>query len=94
MQARYRGRGLEVVAVNLDAKREEADRFLAETPARFTVAFDPKGDTAKRYAIKGMPSSLLIAPDGKIIQLHSGFRDSQRAELEAAIVAALPAKAP
>jgi cytochrome c biogenesis protein CcmG, thiol:disulfide interchange protein DsbE len=33
---------------------------------------------------------VLIGPDGKVIQVHTGFRADQRAALEAAIVAALP----
>jgi thiol-disulfide isomerase/thioredoxin len=91
MQARYGARGLKIVAVNLDAKREDADKFLAEVPARFAVAFDAKGDSAKRYAVKGMPTSVLIGPGGQVLAVHNGFRDNQRAELEAAIQAALPA---
>jgi thiol-disulfide isomerase/thioredoxin len=90
MQARYGARGLKVVAINLDARREDADKFLAEVPARFVVAFDAKGDSARRYAIKGMPTSVLIGPAGQVLAIHNGFRDSQRGELEAAIVAALP----
>ncbi|MEY4754300.1 MAG: hypothetical protein RJA44_1975 [Pseudomonadota bacterium] len=89
MQARYGARGFQVLAVNLDARREEADKFLAQVPARFTVAFDAKGDSARQYEVKGMPSSLLIGADGTILARHAGFRDEQRKELEAAIVAAL-----
>jgi len=33
---------------------------------------------------------VLIAPDGKVIQVHVGFRADQREALEQAIVAALP----
>jgi len=89
MQSRYGGRGLQVVAVNLDARRELADKFLAEVPASFTIAFDAHGDSARRYAIKGMPSSVLIGPDGTIVMRHVGFRDDERKEMESAIVAAL-----
>jgi cytochrome c biogenesis protein CcmG, thiol:disulfide interchange protein DsbE len=89
MQAKYAGRGLEIVAINVDAKPADAQRFLATTPAKFTVAFDATGDTPKRFAIKGMPTSYLIDRNGKIIRVHSGFRDSDRAELEGAIAAAL-----
>ncbi len=91
MQAKYGPQGLQVVGVNLDDKTEDATRFLAQVPARFVTAFDPKGDTARRYQLKGMPSSVLIAPDGKVIQVHVGFRADQREALEQAIVAALPA---
>ena len=89
MQAKYGPRGLQVVAVNVDAKRADADTFLGQVPAKFAVAFDSAGDTPRRYAIKGMPTSLLIGVDGVVLQQHAGFRDDDKAGLEAAIVAAL-----
>jgi cytochrome c biogenesis protein CcmG/thiol:disulfide interchange protein DsbE len=89
MQAKYGPRGLQIVGVNLDAKATDAEKFLADVPAQFTVAYDPKGDTARRYAIKGMPSSVLIGADGKVIKVHAGFREDERRALEDAIVAAL-----
>ncbi len=92
IQARYQEQGLQVIAVNLDAKRDDADKFLAQTPARFTLAFDAKADSAKRFGVKGMPTSVLIGRDGKVLAVHSGFRDEERKELEARISAALAAK--
>ncbi|EEF25627.1 conserved hypothetical protein, partial [Ricinus communis] len=89
MQAKYGARGLQVVGVNLDAKTDDARRFLAETPARFTIAFDPAGATPRAYGIKGMPSSVLIGPDGKVLFEHAGFKEADRAELEQAIQKAL-----
>ena len=91
MQAKYGAKGLQIVGVNLDAKRADADKFLAEVPANFRVAFDAQGDSPKRFQIKGMPSSVLVGPDGKVIQVHTGFRAEERQQLEDAIVAALAA---
>jgi thiol-disulfide isomerase/thioredoxin len=94
MQRKYGARGLQVVAINLDAKRADADQFLAQNPAGMALAFDSKGDSAKRIGVKGMPTSLLIGPDGKVLMVHLGFRAEDRAELEARVVAALGGKAP
>ena len=92
LQSKYRAEGFEIVAVNLDAKRDDADKFLAEVPARFTVAFDAKGESAKRFDVKGMPSSYLIGRDGKVVALHKGFKDEDRKALDAGIALALAAK--
>ena len=89
MQAKYGPRGLRVVAVNLDRQRAAADSFLRQAPARFTLAFDAAGELPKLYAVKAMPTSVLIGADGRVIQQHAGFRDDDRPALEAAIVAAL-----
>jgi thiol-disulfide isomerase/thioredoxin len=89
MQAKYGAKGLQVVGVNLDAKRADADKFLAEVPATFSIAFDAQGDTPKRYAVKGMPTSVLIGADGTVLKVHTGFRDEERKALEEAIQSAL-----
>lgn len=89
MQAKYGGRGFQVLAINVDRERRAADGFLADVPARFTVAFDAAGETPRRYGVKGMPTSVLVGADGLVIRQHEGFKDDDRAPLEAAIVAAL-----
>jgi len=89
MQSKYGARGLQVVGVNVDRQRADAEAFLARTPARFALAFDASGETPKRYAVKAMPTSLLLAPDGRVLLRHEGFKDDDRAGLEAAISAAL-----
>jgi cytochrome c biogenesis protein CcmG, thiol:disulfide interchange protein DsbE len=89
LQARYRARGFEILAVNLDAKRSDADKFLNEVPAQFTVAFDAKGDSARRFDVKGMPSSYLIGRDGKVFAAHKGFKEEDRQDLESRIAQAL-----
>ncbi|WP_341886891.1 TlpA disulfide reductase family protein [Variovorax sp. YR752] len=92
MQARYGERGLRVVAVNLDSKRADAERFLAQVPAQFAIAYDPAQESPQRFGVKAMPSALLIGADGRVLRMHSGFQDEQRAELEAAITQALAAR--
>ena len=89
LQSKYGAKGFEIVAVNLDAKRGDADKFLAEVPARFNIAFDSKGETAKRFEVKGMPSSYLIGRDGKVIAEHKGFKEEERTQLDARIAQAL-----
>lgn len=89
MQAKYGDKGLKIIAVNLDQKVEDAEAFLKGTPASFTVAFDAKGESPRKFGVKGMPSSYLIGPDGNVVQVHSGFRHEDGAELETMIQAAL-----
>lgn len=90
--ARHRGRGFEIVAVNVDVRRADAERFLAATPAQFTVAFDPRGETPQRWQVKGMPTSVLVGRDGRVLWVHRGFRAGDGAALDERIAAALAAK--
>jgi peroxiredoxin len=91
MQAKYGPRGMQIVGVTVDRKREDAEKFLASTPARFTVAYDTSGKVAEAYKPKGMPTSFLIGADGVVRAVHVGFRDSDREALEREIAAALTA---
>jgi cytochrome c biogenesis protein CcmG, thiol:disulfide interchange protein DsbE len=77
------------VGINVDAKQADAISFLEQTPAKFDVAFDAKGASPRSYGIKGMPSSVLIGADGKVLAVHTGFKDEERAALEDAIKTAL-----
>jgi cytochrome c biogenesis protein CcmG/thiol:disulfide interchange protein DsbE len=89
LQAKLGSKGLKVVAVNVDAKRADADKFLTHTPAEFTIAYDPLGESAKKLAIKTMPTSMLVSPEGQVLFVHSGFRAEETAQLEAKIAAAM-----
>lgn len=82
LQARYKPSELTVLTINLDKHRRDADRFLQQNPATFAVAFDPAGESAKRFALKTMPSSFLIGPDGQVLWTHRGFTLDQRPELD------------
>jgi thiol-disulfide isomerase/thioredoxin len=73
IEAEYKAQGFSVISVNLDANKALATKFLEETPASFTVIYDPKGKIAKHFKIQGMPSSMLIGRDGKIKSRHTGF---------------------
>ena len=89
MLSKYQAQGLEIVAVNLDTSRADADTFLEKNPAAFSVVFDPTATLPPQYGVKGMPTSYLIDASGEIILQHSGFNASHRESLEASIQQAL-----
>jgi cytochrome c biogenesis protein CcmG, thiol:disulfide interchange protein DsbE len=82
LQQRYGGRGVAVVAINVDAKREDADRFLRQYPATFAVVFDAAGGTPRAYDVKAMPSSYIVDREGRIAEIEHGFLDDRRVALE------------
>jgi len=73
MQKTYQQQGFIVISVNLDADHGLAEKFLTNHPANFRVVYDPKGKTARKYKVKGMPTSYLIGRDGQIKKAHTGF---------------------
>jgi len=89
MQSKYGSKGLQIIGVNVDQKREDADKFLSQVPAKFAIAFDAKGATPKAYDVKGMPSALLIDAAGNVQYIHAGFKEEETASVEAHIKQAL-----
>jgi cytochrome c biogenesis protein CcmG, thiol:disulfide interchange protein DsbE len=83
MKNAYEGQGLEIVAVNLDRDRAEADKFLKQFHPTFNVRFDPQGKLAESYKVQGMPSSVLIDRHGVTRFTQVGFRPVDGAIFEA-----------
>lgn len=89
LQRKYADQGLVVVGVNLDAKPDDAQAFLQRTPAEFRLAFDPQGESPRRFGVKGMPTSFIIHRNGQVAHKHTGFTDKTAREAEEHIVALL-----
>jgi thiol-disulfide isomerase/thioredoxin len=90
MQRRYGERGFTVVAVNVDKKRTDADRFLAQMQTGFPIVFDASGATPAAWKVSGMPASYLVDPSGRVVLAEAGFRDERKDAIEARIRALLP----
>jgi thiol-disulfide isomerase/thioredoxin len=89
LQRQYGKEGLVIVAINLDQVRADAENFLKQYPAEFIVRFDPQGQLAQQFKVRGMPTSALLARDGRVLWTHEGFRSKDPAALEQSIRAAL-----
>ncbi len=89
MQEKYASQGLQIIAVNLDSDKAEADKFLRETPARFPLKFDPAGDLARQFDVQAMPSSYLLDASGNVLQTHFGFKLADTALYETQIKSAM-----
>jgi thiol-disulfide isomerase/thioredoxin len=64
---------LAIVAVNLDRERERAEAFLATMNSTLQVVYDPRGDIARSFKVKDMPTSVLIGRDSRVREVHPGF---------------------
>lgn len=82
MQEVYGAQGFEVVAVDVDKSRQDADRFLATFHPTFEVHFDPNGDLAERFKVQGMPTGVLIDRRGVVRFAHIGFLPVDRVAYE------------
>ncbi|NJC89304.1 MAG: TlpA family protein disulfide reductase [Methylococcaceae bacterium] len=81
MNGELKSKGLELIALNVDEEREDADEFLAKRPVRFTIAGNPDGNCPSAFGVMAMPSSYLIDKKGVIRHVHLGFRKGEAADI-------------
>lgn len=77
LQAAYeadRGRGLEILAVDMTYQDTEQDalRFIEEFGLTFTIPMDRDGTVARQYLLRALPSTFFVGPDGVITKVVIG----------------------
>lgn len=77
----YKNQGLQVIAVNLDENREDADAFLKDHPVNVTLASNEDGQCPVLFGVQAMPSSYIIDKKGKVRHVHLGFHTSDAADI-------------
>jgi cytochrome c biogenesis protein CcmG, thiol:disulfide interchange protein DsbE len=82
MAPRLREKGVEIVAVNIDEKKENAESFIKSHAAGLTVVYDKDKAIVGQYEPPKMPSSFIIDRNGVIRAINAGFDAGDEAKLE------------
>ena len=69
------GGKFDVVAVNVGESPERVARFTREVPVTFPILFDRESATARRWKVRGYPTSYVVGPDGRIRYYFVGDLD-------------------
>ncbi len=77
----YREAGLTVAGVSLDARRETVETFLDKREVPYPVYLAAL-DVRPRYGVMVLPTTLLVAADGRVAARHEGFVSVERLEEE------------
>lgn len=72
----------QILAVNLDEERKDAENFLKRHPVSYTVLSDPAGNSARTWSVLAMPSSYLVDTDGRLAYIYIGFEASHIGKIE------------
>ncbi|MBI5137106.1 MAG: TlpA family protein disulfide reductase [Nitrospirae bacterium] len=84
-------RGLTVLAVSLDTlSREEVATFVHGYRWQLPILLDPDAVTGDAYAVRVMPTTYLIGPDGVILGRALGIREWDAAPTVALLASLLP----
>ena len=52
--------------------RDGALKLLADTGVQYPTGYDPDGKVATSYGLFGMPTTLFVSADGRLLEKHTG----------------------
>jgi thiol-disulfide isomerase/thioredoxin len=89
MSGRLRPKGIEILAVSVDENHEDAELFLKQARANWSIAFahDPEGKLTGALQPPKMPSSYLVDRSGVVRELNAGFTHDDAERIESSLVA-------
>ncbi|MDA8282097.1 MAG: TlpA disulfide reductase family protein [Actinomycetota bacterium] len=74
LEATYRRVGDRVAFLGVDTNdtRAAALSFLRQFGVTYPSVYDPHGTAATTYGLFGLPTTIFVAPDGKMLERHVG----------------------
>ena len=76
LNKRYRDKGLVILGISIDRKKETVEEFLSKNPVSYPILLDQKGEVfVNKYTVKGLPATYLIDRDGHIVEQYIGKKD-------------------
>jgi thiol-disulfide isomerase/thioredoxin len=94
MRNQLHEQGFEVLAVNVDEFEKDALAFLEELPVDYAVVRDSEGVSPASFGVLGMPTGFLIDREGRIREVHQGFRKSDADRIREAATSLLAERTP
>jgi len=77
LQAKYGEKGFVVLAVNVDRKRIDMERFVKKEGTSFPVVRDANSKLVSEMKVPTMPTSFIVDKHGKIVSVHTGYRGDE-----------------
>ena len=91
MHEQYSAAGVTVVGISIDGPRNFArvQPFARQRGVSFAIVRDEDASLQGRFHVTEVPTTIVIAPDGRIAATFTGYRPGQHAQIEAAVQALL-----
>lgn len=71
----FRDQGLTVLAVNIQESPKQVARFMKDFRLSFPALLDSDGKVTELYQVRGLPTTYLVDPNGRIVGQAVGARD-------------------
>lgn len=68
------------LAICISDSQKSFSSFMEKNKYTFTGGLDASGAIARKYGIQGIPTSILISPEGKILKINVGMMSEKQLE--------------
>jgi len=79
--AKIKSDGIAMIAINVGEDEDTIFTFTGDYPIDFTVLLDLSGEVINQWPIKGLPTTFVIDPQGRIVYRAIGGRQWDAEEL-------------
>jgi peroxiredoxin len=70
----WQGRGLVVLAINIDEPRDTVAAWVRRTRISMPVLLDPGGEVTSAYGVTATPTAFIVGRDGRLVAKVIGAR--------------------
>jgi peroxiredoxin len=70
----FAAQGLTVLGVNVREETPHVQHYARELDLTFALVLDPEGEISRLYGVIGLPTTFLVARDGRPVALATGPR--------------------
>jgi len=64
-----------MVAINVGESEDTVFTFLGDYPVTFTLLLDTSGEIIDQWPVKGVPTTFVVSPEGKLVYRAIGGRE-------------------
>jgi len=79
--AKVKSQGIAMIAINVGEDEDTIFTFTGDYPIDFTILLDQSGEIINQWPIKGLPTTFVIDPQGRIVYRAIGGREWDSEEL-------------
>ena len=78
--AKYKPMGFQMIAINVESEKADAEKFLGKTPVSFPILFDPDNKVSGSYGVSAMPTTFLVDRQGRLRWQHRAYKPGDEAK--------------
>ncbi|MBK1620454.1 alkyl hydroperoxide reductase [Lamprobacter modestohalophilus] len=67
--------GIGMIAINVGEDAETVQAFLEQVPVSFPLPLDTDSKVTQRWPMRGLPTTFVVAPDGRLVYKATGERE-------------------